>query len=126
MNPNLNAFLAQVRVFLLLIGGFMVEQGFDHTTAYKWIMVAAGSIVVLGNAVWALWSSYANWRKASAVGVAAGINMTVQGKAVTESGEVISKFSAEASDTPPKPVTVASAAEIVANFAPPPATIAKT
>lgn len=125
MNPNLNAFLSQLRIVLVIIGSLMAEQGFDHTTIYRWLMIISGSIVVLGNALWALWSSYINWRKASAVGVAAGINMTVQGKALTESGQPISAFS-PAADTPPKPVTVASAADIVANFAPPTSSIAKS
>lgn len=118
MNPNLNAFLTSVRALLLVLGGLLAEHGLEHSTYYSWIMIGAGSIMIVGPAVWGVWSSFSNWRKASAVGVAAGINMTIQGKAVTEGGEVISKFSADAQDTPPKPVTVASAAEIVANFAP--------
>lgn len=116
MNPNLNAFLASVRSFLLILGGLMVEQGLDHTTIYKYLLLAAGSVVVVGNGAWAVWSSYSNWRKASAVGVAAGVNMAVQGKAVADDGTVISKFNGEG--TPPKPVTVATAAQIVKDFAP--------
>lgn len=125
MNPNLNAFLTQLKLFLVLIGGIMAEQGLEQTTVYHYIMLIAGSILVVGNAAWALWASYSNWRNASAVGVAAGINMTVQGKAITQDGTVISKFGAESETTPPKPVTVATAAEIVANFAPS-TTIAKS
>ena len=125
MNPNLNAFLTSVRTLLLVAGGLLAEHGLEHSTYYSWIMIGAGSVMVVGPAIWGVWSSLINWHKAAAVGVAAGIAMTVQGKAVTESGEVISKFSADTSDTPPKAVTVASAAEIVANFAPPTSTIAK-
>lgn len=117
MNPALNAFLSNVRILLVLVGGTMVELGLDHLPEYKWIMIASGSVVVLGNAVWAAYSSFVNWRKASAVGVAAGINMTIQGKALDSAGAPISAFS-PAAETPPKPVTVESAAEIVANFAP--------
>lgn len=124
MNPNLNAFLTQLKLFLIVIGTLLAEQGFDHTAVYKWIMVASGSVLIVGNAAWALWASYSNWRKASAVGVAAGINMTVQGKAITDDGHPIAAFSPDAA-TPPKAVTVASAKEIVANFAPPTSEIAK-
>lgn len=124
MNPNLNAFLAQLRIVLIVFGSILAEQGLDHSAIYKWVMFGAGSVVVLGNALWALWASFSNWRKASAIGVAAGINMTAQGKAVTDDGQPISAFSSEAV-TPPKAVTIASAAEIVANFAPPSASIAK-
>lgn len=116
MNPKLNAFLAQVRVVLLLIGGYMAEQGLDHTTTYKWIMFVAGAILVLGNALWALWASFSNFWKASAVGVQAGINLTVAGKALAADGTTL--VSANDGSTPPKPVTVATAAEIVKDFAP--------
>lgn len=116
MNPNLNAFLTQLKLFLVLIGGLMAEQGLDHTTAYKWVMLVAGSCVALGSSAWALWASFANWRKAAAVGVQAGINLTTSGQAVDHDGKVISSFAPGA--TPPMPVTVASAAEIIKNFAP--------
>jgi len=117
MNPNLNAFLTQLKLFLVLVGGLMAEQGYDHTTAYKWVMLASGSCIALGSSAWALWASFANWRKAAAVGVAAGINLTVAGKAVTDDGKVISQF-ATPDATPPKPVTVETAAQIVKDFAP--------
>lgn len=122
MNPNLNAFLSQLRVVLIILGSLLAEQGMDHTIVYKYLLVASGSVVVLGNALWALWASYSNWRKASAVGVQAGINLTASGQALSEAGEVISQFSSAAA-TPPKPVTVATAAEIVANFGPNPGEI---
>lgn len=118
MNPNLNALLSSIRVLLITIGGVMATKGLENTGAYFWVMTAAGSTMVVGPAVWGVWSAFATWRKASAVGVAAGINMTIQGKAVAEDGTVISKFGADADATPPKPVTEASGAEIVAKFAP--------
>lgn len=116
MNPNLNAFLTQIKLFLVMVGGLMAEQGLEHTSAYHWIMLVAGSVLVVGNALWALWASYENWRKASAVGVAAGVAMTAQGKAIADDGTIISKFSGEG--TPPKAVTVETAAQIVKDFAP--------
>lgn len=124
MNPQLNAFLAQLRIVLIIIGTLMAEQGFDHSTFYKWIMVGSGTIVVFGNALWALWSTFTNWWKAAAVGAAAGIAMTAQGKALDHDGNAISAFSPEA-ETPPLPVTISSAKDIVKEFAPPTASIAK-
>lgn len=124
MNPNFNAFLTQLKLFLIVIGTLLAEQGLDHTTAYKWIMLASGSVIVIGNAGWALWSSYSNWRKAAAVGAQATLNMMASGKAVDQEGNFISKFSPDA--VPPKPITVASATEIVKNFAPPAGSITKS
>lgn len=124
MNPNLNALLTAVRTLLLVVGGIMAKEGFEHSTIYSVVMILSGSIMVLGPAVWGVWSSFSNWRKASAVGVAAGINMTIRGKALAEDGTtVVSAFDGA---TPPKPVTIATAAEIVKDFAPPTASIAKS
>lgn len=116
MNPNLNAFLTQLKLFLIVMGTLLAEQGMDHTTVYKWIMFAAGAVLVVGNAAWALWASYENWRKAAAVGVQAGINLTASGKALAEDGETV--VSVNNGSTPPKPVTVETAAQIVKDFAP--------
>ena len=123
MNPNLNAFLTSVRALLLVIGGLLAEHGLEHSSYYSWVMIGAGSILVIGPAVWGVWSSIYNWHKAAAVGVAAGVNMTVAGKALAEDGSIISAFSGDNNATPPKPVTVATATEIVKDFAPPPSTI---
>lgn len=116
MNPNLNAFLTSVRALLLVLGGLLAEHGLEHSTAYSYVMIGAGSIMVIGPAIWGVWSSFANWRKASAVGVQAGINLTVSGKALASDGKTV--VSENNGTTPPLAVTVATAAEIVKDFAP--------
>lgn len=118
MNRNLNAFLTSVRALLLVLGGLLAEHGLEHSTYYSWVMIGAGAVMVVGPAIWGVWSSIVNWHKAAAVGVQAGINLTVSGNAVTDSGQVISR-NASADATPPKMVTVATASEIVKDFAPP-------
>ncbi|HCE07483.1 MAG TPA: hypothetical protein DEQ40_02565 [Oxalobacteraceae bacterium] len=117
MNPNLNAFLSSVRALLLVIGGLLAEHGLEHSTAYSYIMISAGSILVVGNALWALWASFDSWWKAAAIGTQSGINLVLSGKALAADGKtLISQIGPES--TPVKPVTVATAAEIVKDFAP--------
>lgn len=124
MNPNLNAVLAQLRVVLIVIGTLMAEQGYDHTTAYKWIIVASGAVMVLGNALWALWASISNWWKAAAVGTQSGINLVLSGKALAADGKtLVSQIGPDT--TPALQVTIASTKEIAKDF-PPAAPIAKS
>jgi hypothetical protein len=118
MNPNLNAFLTSVRALLLVVGGLLAEHGLEHSTYYSWVMIGAGSVLVIGPAIWGVWSSLVNWRKAAAIGVQAGINLTVSGRAVTDDGKVISQFSSHTDATPPKLVTRSSAQEIIDTFGP--------
>lgn len=117
MNPNLNAFLTQLRVVLLLIGGYMAEQGLDHTTTYKWVIFAGGAVLVLGNALWALWASFANFWKAAAIGTQSGINLVLSGKALAADGKtLVSQIGSET--TPVKQVTIETTKEIVNDMAP--------
>lgn len=122
MNPNITAsFMAmvkQIQFLLMIAGAVMVHLGMDHGNTYKYVMEASGSIIIVATGAWGFWCSFQNFWKSIAIGAQAGINMTVAGKAVTEDGSVISKFSAEADATPPKLVTQKSGAEIVAQFAP--------
>jgi len=122
MNPNLNAFLSSVRALLLVIGGLLAEHGLEHSTYYSDVMIAAGSIMVVGPAIWGVWSSITNWHKAAAVGAQSGINMVLSGKALAADGKtLITQIGPDS--TPVKPVTVATAAEIVKDFAPPTSSI---
>lgn len=116
MNPNLNATLSAIRALLMVLGTMLAGKGLTDTAAYFWIETIAGSIMVLGPAIWGVYSSIANWRKAAAMGSQATLNMVAAGKAVDQHGAPISQFSPDA--TPPKAVTVASAAAIVRDFAP--------
>lgn len=124
MDPNLNAALGQVRVILLIVAGILADEGFGHTGLYKIILVAAGSVVALGSALWAFYNSLVNFRKARAVGVQAALNMVQAGKAIDVNGQVVSKIGA--GTTPFKEATVKSSEEIIANFGPKPSDIAKS
>ena len=113
--------LKQAQFLLIAVGAVMIHLGLDHGEAYKIITVAAGSGMVVGTAAWGLWSSYQNFRKASAIGVQAGINLTVSGKALAADGHTV--VSENDGTTPPLPVTLASAAQIVSSFGPKPSDI---
>ena len=122
-DPQFNAFLANLRILLVAIGSVMAYEGWEHSAIYSYVMIASGAIMVVGPAAWATWSSFVNWRKASAVGVQAGINLTVSGKALAADGKTV--VSENNGTTPPLAVTLATAAEIVKDFAPATSSIAK-
>lgn len=110
------AMLKQAQFLLIAAGAVMVHLGMDHTETYKVVMVASGSMTVVGTAVWGLWSSYQNFRKASAIGVQAGINLVVSGKALAADGTTV--IGINDGTTPPKLVTAATGQEIVKEFGP--------
>lgn len=122
MNPNLNATLSALRVLLITIGSVMADQGLAHSTAYSYVMMAAGSIMVIGPAVWAVWSSIVNWRKAASVGAQSTLNMVAANKAIDVNGNVVSQIGPDT--TPFKPVTESTTVDIIKNF-PPASPIAK-
>lgn len=123
MNPNLNAFLSSLRALLLVIGGLLAEHGLEHTTYYSDVMIAAGAVMVVGPAIWGVWSALVNWHKAAAIGSQATLNMVAAGKAIAADGTTLTAVGT--GTTPPKAVTIATAAEIVKDFAPatPPAKV---
>lgn len=112
---SFNALLSSVRSFLLIVGSLLAAHGLASSGIYFWVQLVSGSIVAVGMAAWGVYSAFMNWRKASAIGVASGINLTVAGKALAADGSVVTKNDGT---TPPKPVTLTTAAEIVAAFAP--------
>jgi len=122
-DPNINGILASIRILLITVGGVMATKGLENTGAYFWVMTAAGSIMVVGPAVWGVYSSFVNFRRARAVGVQAGINMAVQGKALASDGSVISHVGPDT--TPALDVTLATSDEIINKFGPVASTIAK-
>lgn len=117
MNPNLNAFLSSVRSLLIVIGAVMAREGYEHTNYYSDVMMASGSIMVVGPAVWAVYSSLANWWKAAAIGTQSGINLVLSGKALAADGKtLVSQIGSET--TPVKQVTIETTKEIAKDFAP--------
>ena len=125
--PWFSAILAALRVFLIAVGTLLAVLHYDNTSAYKWLVEAAGATMVVGGAAWGIWTAGVTLYQSIAVGVQAGINLTASGRAVTDDGKVISNFSSEAlSATPPKQVTVATAKDIVKSFGPASSEIAKS
>jgi len=124
MPPVLAMVLAAFRSLLIATGGVLAALHWDHSETYKWLIEAAAGVMIVGPAVWAMWNAGFKFYKLMAAAVQAGINLTISGQAVDSSGNPVSKFASDAS--PPKPVTVESATQIVANFAPPTASIAKS
>lgn len=117
-DASFNAMLSSVRSLLLILASLLAAHGLASTGLYFWVQLIAGSIVAVGMALWGCWSAFVNWRKASAVGVQAGINLTVSGKAIDTAGNIIPVGTAAGNATPPKAVTISSAAQIVKDFAP--------
>ena len=122
MNPNeasINALLSSVRSFLLVVSPLLAAHGLASSGLYEWVQIIAGSIVTVGMAAWGIWVAISNVikkRQAVAVGVAAGINLTIAGKALAANGITVVK--ANDGTTPPLPVTQTTAAAIVRDFAP--------
>lgn len=117
VKPEVVAFLASVRIFCTVLGTLMAKEGWDHNGFYHAIMFTAGSVMALGCGAYGVYATFRNMWRALAVGTQAGINLAVSGKAVDSHGNVIEKFT-DPDSTPPKPVTVETAKEIVKDFAP--------
>lgn len=117
-------FQTALRYLIATGGAFAAGRGWITSDTLNALLIAGS---VAGPMAWGL---YVNWQKsqqvqvATAVGVQAGINMTVQGKALAEDGTVVSRIGQDT--TPVKPVTLATSPEIVANFGPDAKSIAKT
>ena len=117
-NANVDALFSSIRSLLIVLGTILAGYGMTNTGWYFWIEAGAGSIMVIGPAAWGVYVAFTNLlkqRKAVAVGVQSGINLVATGNALAADGAVISVNSGM---TPPKPVTIKSAQEIVRNFAP--------
>lgn len=125
VDPN-DATLAPVwtalRIFLLSIGAAMLDHGFTaKSNAYTTVTIAAGLVTTIGPAAWGVYAAFTNARRARrarAVAVQAGVNLVTSGAALSDDGRLLSVTHPTGSSTPPKPVTEATAAQIVRNFAP--------
>lgn len=122
--PAVRASLAALRSLLIAVGAVLLALHWDHSDAYKWIIEASAATMIVGPLIWQVYASGVGFYKSMAAAIQAGINLTASGLAVDEAGNVISQF--EAGATPPKPVTVETAKEIVEKFAPPTSGIAKS
>lgn len=117
MNPQMNQFFSALRVLLIAVGAIMAKEGWEHTTIYSYVMIASGAVMVVGPAIWGVWSAGANWWKAAAIGTQSGINLVLSGKALAADGKtLVSQIGT--GTTPAKPVTIETTKEIVQDMAP--------
>lgn len=111
------------RALLIAIGGALVTAGLISKTSviYQWIMIMAGAVVAVGPAAYNFYTAvtrYMRERQIAAKAVGAGINLVLAQKAVAEDGTIIDRIGAGSQSTPPRAVTLDSAAKIVKDFAP--------
>ena len=118
-SASMNGVWSSLRALLIALGGALVTGGIITTTskAYMMIMFASGAVLVIGPAIWGVYTSVMrviNNRKKVVTAMNATLNLVASGKALDASGSVIPY--AVAGSTPPKAVTETSAPEIVKNF----------
>lgn len=122
-NPQLNTLLSALRVLLLVIGAVLARDHMDGTSLYHYVMLAAGCVIDVGAAAWALYVASVGFLRTRAAAVQAGINLVSQGAALTANGAVVDRLDGS---TPPKLVTLVTSEEIIKNFGPAAAQIAKS
>jgi hypothetical protein len=120
-SASMNGVWSSLRALLIAIGGALVTGGVITNTskAYTLIMFASGAVLVVGPAAWGVYTAVVraiDGRKKVAQAVQAGINLTVSGQALAADGKTV--VSMNDGSTPPLPVTLATAAQIVKDFAP--------
>lgn len=118
MDPKVTAMFSSLRNLLMVASGILATLGLTASPAYKWLMIGAGAVGVVGPAIWDFAATIKALLTAQAVGAQAGIKMTLAGKAEDKNGNMIPLDQATASATPPKDVTLASAPAIVKNYGP--------
>lgn len=123
MDSNLTALLSAISNLCKVAGVILAAHGLADTGFYFWLQIAGGSVMFIGPAIWDVYVAIVNIRKASAIGVAAGILMTTSGKALASDGKTVVSLNDGA--TPPLMPTQATAAQIVKDFGPLSSEIAK-
>lgn len=117
------ALFTSISTLCKVLGTLLAAQGLASSGAYFWLELVGGSVMVVGPAIYDVVAHALALYKAQAVGVQAGINLTVSGRALAADGKTVVAENDGA--TPPKQVTLATAAEIVKDF-PPAQPIAKS
>lgn len=112
--------LSAARTLLIAVGAILAAHGAANSTAYSWVEGGAGALLILGPAIWGVWAHLADIFQAQATGAAAGINMVASGGALDINGKLM-----PAAATPPAPVTIESAKQIVADYGQPTPTTSK-
>ena len=121
-SPSPIALFTAVSTLCKVLGTVLAAHGLGSSGTYMWVQLVGGSVMVLGPAVWEVGAQALALVQTRAVGVQAGINLTVSGHALDTNGTVVSS---NIGSTPPLPVTLATATKIVADFGPEASSIAK-
>jgi hypothetical protein len=118
-DPNVAALFSAIRALLLAVGGVLFAHGLGSSGVYQGVELVAASIMTVGPLAWGVYVALHNIierNRAAANGVSAGINLTTSGQALALDGKTV--VSINDGSTPPKPVTIATAQEIIKNFGP--------
>lgn len=126
MNSSLTQeqFLTSVRYLLFTAGTWMASHGYIQEASINTMLSVA---LIAGPLAWAYLNNWLKNHKGAAekaAAVQAGIELVTQGKALAADGTTLVTVSSGM--TPPKPVTVETAKEIIRDFAPDPKAVAKS
>jgi hypothetical protein len=123
MNANVLAFFSALRGVLIAIGSAMMALNLQDTSYYAHVMQASGLVMIAGPMLWAVFEKLVTLKKTAAAAVQAGINLVRSGAAVDHEGNIMVSVGPDTS--PPAPVTVQSAQQIIKDFAPAASSIEK-
>jgi hypothetical protein len=117
-------FMTSARYLIFLAGNWLATHNYISDSSVN-TMVSA--VLILGPLAWAYLNNWLKNHKGAAenaAAVQAGIELVTQGKALASDGSTL--VSVNSGMTPPKPVTVETAKEIIRDFAPDPKAVAKS
>lgn len=127
MNSSLTQanFITSLRYIISVGTAWAAGKGYITQDAVNAILAG---VLIVGPALWGMLDNYLmkHQRVArEAAAVQAGIELVTQGKALAADGTTI-VVAHDPGSTPPKPVTVQTAQEIIKDFAPDPKAVAKS
>lgn len=117
-------FLTSLRYLIFTGGMWMANHKYISAESVNTVL---SGVLIIGPLAWAYLSNYLATHKLAArdaAAVQAGIELVTQGKALASDGSTLVTVSSGM--TPPKPVTVETAKQIIADFAPDPKAVAKS
>ena len=125
MNNSLTQtnFITSIRYLITTISAWAVGKGYIRPDDATMIL---GVALILGPPMWAFLDNYLKQHQSiarEAAAVQAGIELVANDKALAADGTTI--VTAKQGTTPPRTVTIATAQEIIKDYAPPAASIAK-
>lgn len=125
MNSTLSQeqFMTTMRYLLFTGGMWMANHGYIKADSINTILSAS---LIVGPLAWAYVNNWLKNHKVAAqnaAAVQAGIELVTQGKALASDGSTL--VAMNSGMTPPKPVTVETAKQIISDFAPDPKAVKK-